>query len=342
MEFGEKDFKKLLIMLLLFTLAVLVFLIIRPIFIPIVLGLLLAYIFTPLYRLMYRFIPEKNTSAAIVTVLAILIMFIPMWFIIPLVIEQLFEIFRFTQTLDVQKFVQNLFSGYSESFSIQLTVSLNGVISKLSATILNSLTEFLFNIPKLLLGLFITVFVFFFSMRDADKLGEFVSGISPINKSKEKFLVQRFKAVTDSLIYGQIIVGVIQGLLAGLALFIFGVPNALTLTVIAVFLCILPFTGAFLIWVPVSIYLFSSASFPIAITYFLYNLLFVSTIDNVLRSYIVSRKTDLSQAVIVVGMVGGIFVFGVMGIILGPLILAYLVTFLQSYRERTLYTLFTE
>ena len=104
----------------------------------------------------------------------------------------------------------------------------------------------------------------------------------------------------------------------------------------------MPFTGAFIICVPASVYLFSTASFPIALTYFLYNLLFVSIIDNVLRSYIVSRKTDLSPAVVIIGIVGGIFVFGVMGIIIGPLILAYLVIFLKSYRERSLYTLFSE
>ena len=171
MEFGEKDFKKLLIMVLLFTLAVLVFLIIKPIFLSIVLGLLLAYIFRPLYRLVYRYIPEKNTSAGLVSLMAIIIILVPIWFIIPIIIQQLFEIFRFTQTLDVQKFVSAFFSGYSDQFANQLTVSLNSVISKVSSTMLSSLTDFLFNIPSLLLGLFIVAFVFFFTMRDGDKLG---------------------------------------------------------------------------------------------------------------------------------------------------------------------------
>ena len=70
--------------------------------------------------------------------------------------------------------------------------------------------------------------------------------------------------------------------------------------------------------------------------YLIYNVLIVSTFDNILRSYIVSKKTDISPAIIMVGMIGGLFIFGVLGLIIGPLILAYFVTFLRAYKEKKL------
>jgi predicted PurR-regulated permease PerM len=74
----------------------------------------------------------------------------------------------------------------------------------------------------------------------------------------------------------------------------------------------------------------------------MYNLFIVSVIDNVLRSYIISRKTNLSQAIVLVGMLGGLFLFGILGLIIGPLIMAYLIALLESYKDKSLYTLFTE
>ena len=179
-------------------------------------------------------------------------------------------------------------------------------------------------------------------MRDSEKLKEFARGLSPIVKSKEKIIIDQFKNITDSIVYGQIIVGIIQGILAGLGFLVVGIPNALVLTLIATFLSIIPLLGPYLVWIPVAIYLFVSGKTNIAIVYLLYNLVLVSTIDNVIRSYLVSRKTNLSPSVVLVGMLGGLVVFGLIGLLLGPLILAYFITLLRSYKEKNLYSLFSE
>jgi len=99
--------------------------------------------------------------------------------------------------------------------------------------------------------------------------------------------------------------------------------------------------GPSIIWIPITIYLFSTQSAGLAVGFLLYNLFIVSTIDNVIRSYIISRRTKLSPAIILVGMLGGIFVFGILGLIIGPLLLAYLVTLLESFKDKTIYSLFS-
>ena len=92
-------------------------------------------------------------------------------------------------------------------------------------------------------------------MRDSDKLINFVKGISPLNDAKEKIVVKHFKDMTGAVIYGWVVVGIIQGILAGVGFFLFGIKSALVLTIVAIFLSIIPFLGPAFVWVPVSIFL---------------------------------------------------------------------------------------
>ncbi len=342
MEFGEKDIRKLLIMSIVLVLAVLTFLIIRPVIIAIFGGLVLAYICMPLYRKLYSYTRSGNISSTIVSVVVILAIIVPLWFVIPILVSQTFEIFKASQGIDVQGIVSFLFPTGSEQFIVQLTVSINSLISKLSSLILNSLVDVFLNIPQIALGLFIAATVFFCAMKYNEELSEFSSAISPFNKSKEKIIVKQFKDVTDSIIYGQIIVGLVQGILAGLGFLMFGVDNALALTALAIFLSILPHIGPGLVYLPVGIFFIASGNVGVGVAFLLYNFLVVSTVDNFLRIYIVSKKTDLSAVFALIGTIGGLFVFGIMGLILGPLIIAYFITFLKAYKEKNLSSLFSD
>ena len=211
----------------------------------------------------------------------------------------------------------------------------------IASSIFSYLVSLLQNLPTLILNLAVVLFVFFFALRDQESLKEFVSGISPFRKDKETVLVTRFKDITSSIIYGYIIVGIIQGLALGLGLLIFGVPKALTLTIFGTFASMLPMIGPWFIWVPVVIGMLISGKVGFAIAFGIYCLFFVSTIDNILRPYIVSRKTGISSVVVLVGMIGGLFVFNILGLILGPLILAYLILFLKAYKDGTLSDMFS-
>jgi predicted PurR-regulated permease PerM len=185
------------------------------------------------------------------------------------------------------------------------------------------------------------IFVFFFSLRDSEKLRNFASGLLPFGKNQEKQLIKQFEDITKSLLYGQVVAGLIQGVLASIALYVFGIPNALILSIVAIILSIIPIIGPGFVYVPVTIYMIIGGNNPLlAIGYFLFNVLIVSSIDNVFRAHFVSRKTNLSQAIVLIGMIGGFFVFNVVGLILGPLVLAYLITFLKAYKENNLSSFF--
>jgi len=180
----------------------------------------------------------------------------------------------------------------------------------------------------------VTIFVFFFALRDGEKAIEYLKSISPLKKETEERFFKRFKDVTNSVLLGQILVGIIQGTVAGIGFFIFGVHNALLLTLISIGFSIIPMIGPAVVWFPVLVIMLISGKTDTAFLFLLYNLLLTSLIDNLIRPYVVSKKTQINSAIILVGMIGGFLVFGIIGFIIGPLILAYVLLVLEIYKKR--------
>jgi predicted PurR-regulated permease PerM len=257
--------------------------------------------------------------------------------------QQVFEIFRFSQTFEIHKLIETLFPTASSQFIVQLTTAFDTFISKTTSAILNNLVNVFLSLPKFLLNIFIVGFVCFFTLKDYDSLKGFMSEISPFGKSHENVVIKQFKRITDSVIYGQVVVGILQGVLAGVALILLNVPNSIVLTVVAIILSIVPFVGPAFVWIPTAIYLFYiGKSTTLLAIFVIYNLLIVSNIDNLVRAYIVSKKSEISSAIILVGMIGGLFMFGLLGLILGPLILAYFLVLLKSYKDNDLHNIFSD
>ena len=274
----------------------------------------------------------------IIVLLLIFLLFIPIWFLFPVVTRQIFDSYTYSQKIGFSAIIGKILP---EALSTDTTAMINSFISKLVNSIFSSFSDSLLNIPSLLLQIAVILLVFFFAMRDADKLKKYIKDISPFSKSLEENLEKQFRDITNSVVYGHIVFGIIQGILTGIALFILGIQNALLLTIIAIFAAIIPILGAWLVWVPVVIYLFISGRTGAAIFLLLYGSILVSWIDNILLPYIVSRKANVSSAVVLVGMLGGLFVFGILGLILGPLILSYLVILLDAYKNKKLAEFFS-
>lgn len=340
MELTERDTKRFVLLFLVALLAVLAFFIVRPVLLSVVAGLILAYVFFPVYKRINRFVKYKTLSAAIVSIFVLAIVLLPIWFLTPLVIQQMFQVFQLTQSIDVPSLLSKLLPGVAEQTRVQISIMIDTALSNLTSSVLNALVEYVVNFAVIALHIFLVSFVFFFTLRDEQKLREFVSGLSPLNKTQEEKLVKQFKDMTDSIVNGQIVAGILQGVLAGLAFLVFGVPNALVLTILCIVMGVIPILGPGVVYLPVAIFLYINGS-PAAATIFLvYNVVIVSSVDNLIRAHLISKKTQLSQALVVIGMIGGLFVLGILGLILGPLIIGYFITFLKAYKEKTLSSFF--
>jgi predicted PurR-regulated permease PerM len=339
MSFTEKDAKRIaLAMLILFT-AILAFIIVKPVLMSVLGGLILAYIFFPVYTQFLKYTKYRTIAASVVTIFVLAVIFVPLWFLAPVIVNRVFNLFQYSQSFDSAAVLSGIFPD-SGQLVTQASLAINNAIGKVSSVVVNAFVDFLVNFAVVSLHLFLVAFVFFFALRDEADLRKFVSGLSPLRKKQENDLIKQFKDITNSIIYGQIIVGIFQGIAAGIGLWLFGVPNAFLLTVLALILSIIPVIGPGLLYVPVTVYMIITGNPFLAIGYLLYNLLIVSALENILRAHIVQKKAKLSQVIALIGMIGGLLVFGVLGLILGPLILAYFVTFLRAYKEDTLSSFF--
>ncbi len=332
---NENYFEKVMTAIIIVALIVFSFLILKPIIISIIIGLLLAFIFNPIYTWLYKKTKSKNLSASIIMVLLILIIVVPTWILLPVIVEQSFRIIQATLQIDIITPLENLFPSFfaSEQLTTQLRSVLSSFTTNIADSITNSLTNVLLNFPTLSLQLLVVLFTFFFVMRDEEDISGYIKSLLPFPKEVEKKIFTYSAEITKSVLYGQIIIGFIQGLIAGLGLIIFGVPNALFLTLIAILMGVLPILGTPIVWVPAAIYMFIAGNNFAGWGVVVFGII-ASTIDNILRPIFVSKMTKMHSAVVLISMIGGLFFFGVLGLILGPLIIAYLLIVLELYRKK--------
>ncbi len=327
--------KRIFIAIIVLVLAVLSFLLIRPIILSIVLGLILAFVFNPVYDWLRKTVKSKNLSASILCVVLILLILLPIWFFTPILLNQALKIYTSAQQMDFVTPLKTIFPSLfaSQQFSSEIGSILHSFVAKTANSFVNAVSNIILNFIPMFLQLLVVFFTFFFVLRDKDKLVPYLKGISPLSGEVEKKLIEYSVGITSSVLYGQVIVGIFQGLVVGAGFFIFGVPNALILTLLAIVAGILPIIGPPIVWVPVVVYFLAAGSALPAIGVAIAGVI-ASTTDNFLRSVIVSRRTSVHSSVILVGMIGGFFFFGVLGFILGPLILSYLLIGVEVYRKK--------
>ena len=333
----KNNFKDLVTYALVIGLFIVAFLIIKPIIMAIIYGILLAYITHPVYRFLVKKIKNESVSAFIVCLGFFIVIIVLLAIIIGSLFGQAVNFYVSMKSTDIATSIANSIpkSFIPTEVTTSLVDNLRSSISNLILNFLGTFNTFITELPILFLKLAVTIFVFFFALRDGTKAIEYLKSISPLKKETEEKFLKRFKDITNSVLLGQILVGIIQGSVAGIGFFIFGIHDALLLTLVSIGFSIIPMIGPAVVWIPVLIYMLVSGKTDSAFLFLIYNLFLTSLIDNLVRPFIVSKKAEVNSAIIVIGMIGGFLVFGVIGLIIGPLILAYILLVLEIYKKRS-------
>lgn len=332
----ETYFRKIITAIILVLLIVLSFFVIKPIIISVILGLILVFIFAPVYDWLYKYIKQRDICALLIIIFIITVVLLPLWFLTPILIKQTFTIFQATQKMDFVTPLKSIFPSLfaSQQFSSEIGNILSSFTAKTVNSLVNSFANIILNFPALLLQFVVILFTFFFVLRDKEEVLEYVKSLLPFSKEVEERVLKYTAGITASLIYGQIIIGIIQGIVLGIGLFIFHIPNALFLTFLAVIAGILPIVGTGVVYVPLAIYLFISGSMVPAWGVIAFGIV-SSSVDNFLKPIIVSKRTKINSGILLISMIGGLFFFGILGFLLGPLIISYLLILLEIYRGKT-------
>ena len=135
--------------------------------------------------------------------------------------------------------------------------------------------------------------------------------------------------------YGVVTIASLQGFLGGFAFWLLGVPSALLWAVLMAFICMIPVAGSFLVWLPLSIYLMATGHWAKGVLLIAWGALVVSTIDNFLRPKLIKKQTKLHELFVFFSVLGGISVFGLLGLVLGPVVLAITLGLLQTFQHQS-------
>ncbi len=335
--FNKENFRTLLIYILIVGLFILAFLVIKPVIFPIIYGLLFAYIIHPVYRLVLSKLQNKTLSSIIVCFSFFIIIALLLVLIFGAIFNQLITIYLSLQEKEAINITESsLFKLISPELSKSIASSIEILLSSIINKATNYISDYILNLPELFLQILVFILSLFFGLRDGKEAFEYLESLSPLEKEIQAKFFKHFKDITESVVIGQILIGAVQGIVAGIGYFIFGVPNALLLTGLTILVSIIPIIGPWLVWVPVDIYLFVTNDIGSGIGLFIYGVFLISLIDNIIRPVIVSKKTQINSGIVLIGMIGGILVFGPLGLIIGPLILAYILLVLELYKKRSI------
>ncbi|HEX8708542.1 MAG TPA: AI-2E family transporter [Pyrinomonadaceae bacterium] len=180
---------------------------------------------------------------------------------------------------------------------------------------------------------FFIIFTMYYLFRDGDRILNALPDILPLERSQSEVIFARAREVIAASVYGVLVIAVTQGTLGGLAFWALGVPSAIVWAVVMILLSMIPMAGSFIVWVPAAIFLGLSGHWGKALLLTLWGTLVIGTVDNFLRPKLVGEKTKLHELYIFFSVLGGLQVFGVLGIVLGPVVLAVTLALLDVFRH---------
>lgn len=309
------------------------------------LGAMLAGLCRPLYNWLTRLVRGRESLAAILSLLILLLLVLgPISAFVGVVVTQALNVsdqaipwvqqhFGSASTFNAHDWLVQRFPALAPYVpdQAQILEGLGRTAKAAGAYLVISATQLTAGTAGFLLNLFVMLYAMFFFFRDGPKILEKIFYYTPLTHEDEELLLERFTSVTRATIKGTLVIGVIQGALAGLAFWVVGIDGAAFWGTLMVVLSVVPGIGAALIWVPAVIYLFLSGQTLPGVLLLIWCAAVVGTIDNILRPILVGKDAKMPDLLILLGTLGGLFLFGPIGFIVGPIVCGLFLTVWDIY-----------
>lgn len=324
--------------------------IIRPFLTALILAAVLVIVTFPTYRrVLLRVKGRRNIAAALMLVFITLVIALPLFFLTMLLIQQANTLIAHLQSGEAQTMLQKLdipsrlmwvrrfvpgFDPASVSpdrLVLPIVRQIPGWVARNGATVVGSVAGIFIAFGLVLLASF-----FFFV--DGEAIIGQLKILSPLPKDYDDEFTSKFKDVVDATFRGQVMTSLAQGLVTGIGMLIAGVPGSLFWGAVTAISSVIPFVGAAVVWIPAVGYLYIDASMGHrsyfgAIFLTLWCLVVVSTIDNIVRPWVMKDKAELPAIPLLFSVIGAMDAFGFVGLVIGPLVLSMLLTIVDIYKR---------
>jgi len=321
---------------------------IRHFLIPLLLAAIFAGLLQPLYRMVLRWLRGREALAsATVVLLSLLLILGPLTGFLGIVVGQALEISQgvgpwVEEQMQREDPLSDLLQRipFSDTHPWLQTVApdrdelvskVGQAVSRFGSLVVEGLASATRGTAAFLLYLFILLYsLFFFLMRGHEVLERALFYV-PLTNEEEDALIQRFVSVTRATLKGSLVIGLLQGSLAGLGFWVAGIKGAAFWGTVMAVLSVIPGVGALIVWVPGVLWLLATGHGVAAAGLTAWCAGVVGTIDNVLRPRLVGTDAKMPDLLILLGTLGGISLFGASGFLLGPVVAALFVTLWEMY-----------
>lgn len=323
-EVEKQELKKYLFWIIMGALVLTSFFILKPYLIAIMSAFILAYIALPLYKKLNTKL-SNDTSAIICIAIIILIIIIPLSLIFSQLINQTLT---FVKADSAKEIIQSL----SElPYLNQIDTDLSEVANQIASWALTLFTNTVQEIPSLMITLLILIFGIFYILKDWDKLTKELQKYIPFKNKKE--ISKEIAKATNNIIYGSLLIAALEFIVAIIGFSILGLDFSFIFAILIAVLAFIPGLGSTIVWVPIAIYYLVINNLPNAIGVLIIGAIISIGIDTLARPKFLGSKTQVNPFIMLLGILGGISLFGIFGFIIGPLILIYTIKILQEIIE---------
>ncbi|AGB40012.1 AI-2E family transporter [Natronococcus occultus] len=214
-----------------------------------------------------------------------------------------------------------------------LNTEVEGLLERGAEFVLQELIGLIDTSFRVGLGLLVLVFLLYYFLIDGRRLVGWIGTVAPIEDETRTELVAEIEGVTWAVLISHVLVALAEGILGGIGLYLVGVSNVAFWSVVMVVVSFLPAIGIWLVWMPIVGYLLLIGDPVGALLLLAYGVTVLSIVDNYLRAFLVDIGSGVHPGTVLVGVIGGLYLFGFLGLILGPVLLAMLKAVLEVFSE---------
>jgi len=309
--------------------------------------LVLSYLLTGIFRPVYAFFNKKmspNLASLLTCTLIVILVFVPLGFFIGALTQEAYSLYLWGKGAKLGMILKGLQSGkvlariqeYLSGFGLNLQPeSISNALSDLAKEfglfLYNQASSWAANIMQFLIHFVLMILVIFFLLIDQDKLVAFCLRLSPLPDDQERRLIQKFEDIAGAVLVGNGICGLIQGVLGGVVFAIFNLGPPVLWGGIMAILAFLPIFGIGLVLIPTAVVLFIKGNTATAIFILIFYMVLSFSVEYLMKPKMVGEQVKMHTLLVFLGIIGGLNVFGFIGIIYGPLIVTGFLTLSDIY-----------
>ncbi len=313
----------------------------------IILGAVVGGVFYPVYRKISEQPKIRPSIASLTTCIIIFfVLFVPIVFFVGSLTQQAYGLYQMARSAAINEQINTLLqdthilekaNAYLADYKIELT---GDELKNAASEVAKFVGLFLYdqaraiasNTLAFVVNFFLMLMVIYFLLIDGDKLVAYIIDLSPLPSDQEHMLMRKFNEMAGAILVGNGIGGLIQGVAGGLLFWAFGFQSAFLWGVIMGLLAFLPIIGIGVVFIPTVIYLFLKGYVATSIGFVIFYVVLSGGVEYIFKPKLVGRQVKMHPLLVFLGIIGGLKLFGILGIIYGPLIVTAFLTLAEIYR----------